>query len=199
MSQNTRRLFPDSYDPKQRLIGGIVLFLIMMLIYSLLKLVLGFSPTPTGKFGLGAPLGDEITNHLAATENIEGRPNSHSRSPLRPAVILLPQSFVFLDIHGKPMQKESYQSVNNTELETKVEGKGWYIQVASFRDENQAQSLAEKIKEKQISSQVEILKSGAWYKVVLPSQSDRNAAEQQRKQLRNLLRINNAIIKKVEE
>ena len=198
MSQNIRRLVPDSYDPKQRLVGGVVLFLIMMLIYSLLKLVLGFSPTPKGKFGLGAPLGDEITN-LSTMENGEGHSNNHIRPSLRPSVILLPQSFVFLDIQGKPMQKESYQTINSSESEAKVEGKGWYVQVASFRDESQAQSLAEKIKEKQISPKVDILKSGSWYKVILPSQIDRNIAEQQRKQLRSGLRINNAIIKKVEE
>jgi len=187
---NIRRPLPDNYDPKQRFIGGIVLFLMVMLIYSILKLVLGFSSTPTGKFGLSAPLGDEVTNH-APENNPSPTTSSRTSAPL----LFLPQSFVFLDINGKPLQKETLQQITGSNSE----GKGWYVQVASFKEKKRAEQLVEQIKEKRVFPQPTIAEGEkGLYKVILPVQLDRDSAEQQKKQLRNSLRVK-AVVKKVDE
>lgn len=206
----------ESYDPKQRLVGGIVLFLIILLIYSILKLVLGISSASADKFGLNTPIGEEISAIEAAENNTISGSNPTSppitTTARRPSRILLPQSFVFLDLSGNPLQKETYQSValNNNSAASNInvstpdqyaaveEGKSWFVQVASFREEDRAQKLAQQIKDKEIVTDVNIVKSSSgWFMVRLPPETDRNTVEQQRKQLNSALRLK-AEVRKLE-
>lgn len=207
----------ESYDPKQRLVGGIVLFLIILLIYSILKLVLGISSASADKFGLNTPIGEEISAIEAAENNTISGSNPPTSPPItttarRPSRILLPQSFVFLDLSGNPLQKETYQSValNNNSAASNInvstpdqyaaveEGKSWFVQVASFREEDRAQKLAQQIKDKEIVTNVNIVKSSSgWFMVRLPPEMDRNTVEQQRKQLNSALRLK-AEVRKLE-
>ncbi|MDD2816981.1 MAG: SPOR domain-containing protein [Thiotrichaceae bacterium] len=114
------------YDPKQRLVGGIVLVLIMLLIYSILKILLGYAPSAQGKYALHDPLPDEITaeevrvaNNTRTVAAIVPPTNSSTlpannpaaqvtsrAAPVEKSNVLLPVGFVFLDINGKPMQHE---------------------------------------------------------------------------------------------
>lgn len=204
----------ESYDPKQRLVGGIVLFLIILLIYSILKLVLGISSASASKFGLNTPIGEEISALEAAENNTVSSGNSNSPSNTtarRSNRILLPQSFVFLDLNGNPLQKETYQSVtlndpaaSNVNVSTPDqyanvgEDKSWFVQVASFREEDRAQKLVQQIKDKEIVTEVNIVKSSSgWFMVRLPPETDRNTVEQQRKQVNSALRLR-AEVRKLE-
>jgi cell division protein FtsN len=199
--QNTRRLMTETYDPKQRIVGGIVLILIVLFIYSILKLVLGISSAGGGKFEIGEELREEpreVTE--TASTNSPGEANhSGSGRPINP-VIRLPKAFVFLNINGDPLQKEFlWQTItsNGKEISAKsTEDKNWYVQAASFRDEERANQLAQKIKDKNIASEVVVVKSGnGWYTVRLPPQADRDSAEKQRKQLNSQLRLKSEVKK----
>lgn len=211
----------ESYDPKQRLVGGIVLFLIILLIYSILKLVLGISSASAGKFGLNTPIGEEISALEAAENNTVSGSNPNSppittTTARRSNRILLPQSFVFLDLSGNPLQKETYQSVtlNNNPATSNVNvnvnvstpdqyanvggDKSWFVQVASFREEDRAQKLVQQIKDKEIVTEVNIVKSSSgWFMVRLPPETDRDTVEQQRKQINSALRLK-AEVRKLE-
>lgn len=202
MPYNIRRPVSDSYDPKQRIVGGVVLFLIMLLIYSVLKLILGFSSVPPqGKFGLGTPLGDEIDRIESATPADD--PQSATAQTAQPTR-RLPQGFVFLDINGRPMQREAYQpssetttvaAINAEAYETPQDGKYWYVQAASFKTEDRAHRMVEQIKAKNIAATANITQKGDWYVVRLPPQDDPVAAEQQKLQLRRLLKVHGKIRK----
>ncbi|NJO14930.1 MAG: SPOR domain-containing protein [Thioploca sp.] len=148
--RNVRRPITEHYDPKQRIVGGIVLFLLMLLIYSLLKLVLGFSYVPEGRFEIGAPLTAEIlssANGLNKTQTLAATDSSIASPQIN---YPLPSKFVFLDLKGNPMQKEVYQattSAESAEIYTANSGEGkWYVQAASFREEALAQNLVQKSK-----------------------------------------------------
>ncbi|RKZ37462.1 MAG: hypothetical protein DRQ49_12550 [Gammaproteobacteria bacterium] len=179
----------ESYEPKQRIVGGVVLFLIMLLIYSSLKLVLGFSSAPT-KFEIDAPL--DIERIVTVEE--QGSPISIAPMTSTTPVQLsqnqyqrLPGGFVFLDLNGKPMEPEVYQEPpQGNPFDTNEEK--WYVQAASFRDQEKAQIFVQKIKDKNIASQAYIIPSkNGWYGIRLPPQSDRDSARQQNQQLRRLL------------
>jgi cell division septation protein DedD len=205
------------YDPKQRLVGGIVLVLIMLLIYSILKLLLGYAPS-AGKYSLHDPLPDEITAEevriannnrtmaaivppTSSTPPAANNPAAQVTSraaPVEKSNVLLPVGFVFLDINGKPMQHEVNplpDSVPSTpaKSETPVEeappsdGKKWAIQVASFNDDKRAQAFVQKLKDKEISA--EVLKSGKQYSVRLtPVLDSRKAAELALQKVREQMR-----------
>lgn len=208
MPYNIRRPAAEPYDPTQRIVGGVVLFLIMLLIYSTLKLLLGLSAAPTGKFGLSTPLGDEITN-LARGEDAPAEVSAtRSVRPTR----RIPQGFVFLDIDGNPMGHEVYQQaapqaqqqtndvaapIDAEAYVTAQDGKNWYVQAASFREEERAQALVNQIRGKNIATTANIAQKGTWYVVRLPPQIGKSDAEQQRKQLYNLLRVRGKV-KKIE-
>lgn len=200
--QNTRRLMTETYDPKQRLVGGIVLFLIVLFIYSILKLLLGISSAVGGKFEIGEELREEPREVTETTTTASpGEPNHSGSSHSINRVLRLPKTFVFLNINGEPLQKESWQAVtsNGKEISAKSdEDKNWYVQAASFRDEERANQLAQKIKDKNIVPATVVVKSGnGWYSVRLPPQADRDVAEKQRKQLNSQLRLK-AEVKKVD-
>jgi len=185
-SFNTRRTASEQYDPKQRIVGGIVLFLIMLLIYIILKLLLGMSTMPDGSYKLPEPLPAEVM------KEISGKNSSTIESPLTKQVSL-PLKFVFLDIHGNPMQKESYEKSNDDEEEIDdaeayvAEGdKTWFVQAASFRERSRAVNLVEKLKVHQLEST--IIRKGRWYAVQLLPTSQAQA-EKQLEKLRSDLDI----------
>ncbi len=207
---NTRRTATEIYDPKQRITGGIVLFMIILLIYSILKIVLGFSSAPEN-FRIAAPLDIERINIIEAP--LTPIPSSNStppkQTPKQATTIIpsqqpqvqyrLPSKFVFLDLNTNPMQQEFYQEKEPAELKQEGEKK-WYVQAATLKTEEQAESLVQQIKDENIASEAEIVpwtnKNGSkWYIVRLPPQGDRGQARQQNKQLRRRLRIKGAIKK----
>jgi hypothetical protein len=199
--RNVRRTITEHYDPKQRIVGGIVLFLLMLLIYSLLKLLLGFSYVPEGRFEIGAPLTTEILNRSSGADQTSTLPSTDGAITPAPKPYPLPSGFVFLDLQGKPMQKEVYQttpSTDSTEIYT-ASGEGqWYVQAASFRDEDLAQRLVQKIKDNHIANDAHIIQSSnGWYAVRLPPHNEQQMVKQQYRQLRNILDIN-GMIKKID-
>ena len=200
-SHNVRRPVTESYDPKQRIVGGIVLSLLMLFIYSILKLVLGFSSVPAGEYILSEPLMDEVPTIVAGTNNTT---TSNRTQPSRRINYRLPQRFVFLDLKGNPMQPEASNSnsqsefMSPSEIYNSIDNRGkWYVQAASFRKPERAQSLVEKIKNKNVAASVHIIETtNGWYLVRLPPQDNENMAQQQNRKLRNLLRLR-GIVKEI--
>jgi hypothetical protein len=203
--RNIRRQVAEPSDPKQRIVGGIVLFLLILFIYSFLKLVLGFSSTPQ-RFELNAPL---QTEQYPTAENSNGEPSRGNMNMLVAEAVhpvtssadnqRLPQKFVFLNLQGKPMQPEVFQTVKPATAEaiyTAAAGEDkWYVQVASFKDEDSAQRLVAKIKGSNISPEVHIIQRKGWYGVRLPPQEDKNVVHQQNRQLKTVLQIKGEVKK----
>jgi hypothetical protein len=190
---NIRRTITITYHPKQRFIGGIVLFLIMLLIYSTLKIVLGFSGAPK-EFKISAPLEIEKIAAIEGSETATSR-NASSRDSRNP--VRLPSGFVFLDLDGNPMQPEVYQEEESLADPFEMVGEEkWYVQAASFRDRDKAEELAQQIKNNNIASMVYVILKGKWYAVRLSPENERSIA---RRQVRQLRRLNNTkgIIKKL--
>lgn len=194
VSYNIRRPSLDTYDPKQRVVGGFVLFLLMLLLYSILKLVLGISSAGE-HIVLPERRPDEIAAEAEFANNQGQRPatattatatNNTQATAAQPRRSL-PQGFVFLDINGNPINEER-TSPEETTATNNPPNEGdtgsWVIQVASFREEERAEALVEKLKTKAMTPV--IVKSGAWYVIKLPVQGGRDAADQQLKQLRSL-------------
>jgi cell division protein FtsN len=152
----------------------------MLLLYSILKLVLGIS---SGGEHIVLPerRPDEVVAEMAGSENV-ATPSSRSTKPSQS----LPQGFVFLDINGNPIGGETKQTEEATVSPTNSEGNtgNWVVQAASFREEEKAQALVEKLEAKGITATV--AKSGSWYVVRLPTQEGREEADRQLKQLRGL-------------
>jgi cell division protein FtsN len=199
----------EPYDPKQRLIGAVVLFLIILFIYGILKLLLGMSDD---KF-LMPPKPETIIINEKLTEN-----KSTSRT------YSLPQQFVFLDLNGSPLQEEFYETEeeieeievpeeikvkaekasliavkNSPELDIcaiNTDEKQWYVQAASFKTEQRAQHLAQKIKDAKIAPEGCIIKSSnGWYAVHLPPETDYRIVQYQHKRLYQLLHLKGLIRK----
>lgn len=214
----------EPYDPKQRLVGAFVLFLIILLIYGILKLLLGME---YGKFVIPYEPKTIIT-----TENfIEDKQDASN---------ILPKSFIFLNLNGSPLQEEFYEEVEAeiindepnvnevineaieepetiipeekssliavTELseptldicEINADSEQWYVlQAASFKNEQRAQHLVQKIKEAKLALDGCIIQSrNGWYAVRLPPETDHRIVQYQYKRLYQLLRIK-GLIKKI--
>ncbi|EIJ43056.1 cell division protein [Beggiatoa alba B18LD] len=180
--QNRRLVNNDTYDPKQRFVGGIVLFLLMLIIYFFLKLVLSVGMSDIeGTYQLREALPDEVVTGSNAS-----LPTSHTT--VSPVVThALPSHFVFLGLDGSPITKEDSQQAATQSAETisaEPPKTGYfYVQAASFREEKQAQALVDKLKERTLES--EVVKVGDWYTVRLLPQENRRVAEQQLRQLRD--------------
>ncbi len=86
----------EPYDPKQRLVGAVVLFIIILIIYGILKLLLGMSD---GKFVIPSEPEKIIIK--------ENRTKNQQHDSVQNYV--LPQQFIFLDLNGKPLQDEFYE------------------------------------------------------------------------------------------
>lgn len=204
MAQNIRRSLTESYDPKQRIVGGIVLFLLMLLLYLILKIILGISSSlhnnnyiPQERmFEENGKYVEEPNEKVVGSPAVENSSSvSTPRKPGRP----LPGGFVFLDINGNPMQKEIYQATEETARKvdaTTIEGTHWVVQAGSFTDEGRAQRLVQELKEGGIDS--EIVKISKWFTVRLVPQRDRQAAEQQLRQLHQKIKGTRGLIKKIE-
>lgn len=203
---NTRRSVAEAYDPKQRIVGGVVLFLLMLLIYSILKLVLGFSTVPEDEYRLQPAMQDEklpsmVAAYESRTPKLPNTPtNQRTKRKIQAPAANLPKEFVFLDLDGSPMQPDNYEDVFKSpqEVYSSTEGeKKWYVQAASFKSEVNAQDLAQKIKDKNIASEVHIIESSnGWYAVRLAPETDVELTKEQKKQLRRLLHLR-AVIKKI--
>jgi len=199
----------EPYDPKQRIVGAVVLFLIILIIYGGLKLLLGMD---NGKFVI--PSKPETEN---STENKQTGDYN------------LPQKFVFLGLNGKPLQdvvyEEESQEESQEEIEVKEEKtsliavtkspeyepeyepvlenctinlakKQWYVQVASFKLEKHAQDLVQKIKKvKLVPEGCMIFSSNGWYAVHLPPETEYSIVQSQLKRLYQLLHIKGLIRK----
>jgi cell division protein FtsN len=186
----------EPYDAKQRIVGAVVLFLIILFSYGILKLLLGMSD---GKFVILS----EPETIIIDENRIETKPDAFS-------TYSLPQRFVFLDLNGSPLQEEVYEAeeteekiihkfkVNKTPEETLAEPesiteipeennsltikkppepaldicaintseKQWYVQAASFRTEKYAQHLVQKIKVAKLALDGCIIKSRNGWYVV---------------------------------
>lgn len=209
----------EPYDPKQRLVGAVVLFLIILFIYGILKLLLGMSD---GIFVLPPEPKTLIINEKWTKDQSASRTYS------------LPQQFVFLDLNASPLQEEFYEAdeaeeeriteePNNAELEVAEERKvkaenaslitvtnspelnicaintgekQWYLQAASFKTEQRAQHLAQKIKDVKLAPEGCLIKSSnGWYAVHLPPETDPRIVQYQYKLLYQLLHLKGLIRK----
>ncbi len=214
----------EPYDPKQRLVGAVVLFIIILIIYAILKLLQGMDD---GKFVIPSKPETETITEIKQTGDYN-----------------LPQKFVFLNLNGNPLQQDSYEAEeipekikvnkeNNVEEELEVseetelkedkssliavtksleaeaeaeeeidickinlEKKQWYVQVASFKLEKNAQNLVEKIKKtKLVPKGCIIFTSNGWYAVHLPPETDYSIVQSQLKRLYKLLHLKGLIRK----
>ncbi len=198
---NVRKQVTESYDPKQRVVGGVVLSLIMLLIYSILKLVLGFSSVPAGEYILSEPLIDEVSTNIASAGG-SSTTTANARLSQR-TNYRLPQKFVFLDLKGNPMQPEELSAPNQGVLSAagiynSVDNQGkWYVQAASFKKAHLAKRLVQKIKNKKIADIAYIVEtSNGWYAVRLSPQDSKNLARQQNRKLQSIFGIT-GMVKKV--
>jgi len=198
-SQNTRRSAStiEPYDPKQRIVGGIVLFLLMLILYFFLKLLLGMSSPPEHSFNLPKALPDEIVEEQAMgiAEGNEGNESNimlsmSAETASYKSSRAIPAGFVFLDINGSPMQPEVLTSGGMAnEINVPAYEAGWYVQAASFKEESRAQKLIQRIQDAGIVENANFVKVGDWYVVRLPPQSSEDAAHEQRRELRRKLRV----------
>jgi hypothetical protein len=188
-AQNIRRTNTEPYDPKQRFVGGVVLVLIMLFIYSTLKIVLGF--TSASEFQIAEALQSETTV-AGSNEGTLNNPGDLDLPENQEVYHRLPTGFVFLSLSGKPMQPDNVTEVDNSipanDLYTKTYSDGkWYVQAASFRSKSDAEDLVQKIQNQNIASKAYILLRNGWYAVRLPPQEERGLAKQQDRQLRRKL------------
>lgn len=196
MTRQNVRVPPSSsiepYDPKTRAVGGIVLFLLMMLLYAVLKALLGISSTGAA-YALREPLPDEVK--AAQTAAAAATQTSPSAAPRYPII----NKFVFLDLDGNPMEDgagtiELAGMTNSlgsadTDLAADVafdgtDGKEWYVQAASFKERSRAQDMQKKLKNDNFDSV--IIKIGDWYAVRLLPQASKGQATQQYRALRRM-------------
>jgi len=195
MSRQNVRVPPptpiEPYDPKTRAIGGIVLFLLMMLLYAILKALLGISSTGAA-YALRAPLPDEVN---AAQINTAPSANENAAPSKYPVI----NKFVFLDLDGNPMEDGAgtielagmANTNSNDDLDLAAnatfdgtDGKEWYVQAASFKELSRAQDMSKKLKNNSFESK--IIKVGNWYAVRLLPQATKGEAKQQLRALRRM-------------
>jgi len=183
---NIRHSPSEIYDPKQRAVGAVVLFLLMILLYVLLKALLGISGGTA--YALRAPLPDEIKSTV--------QPTTDSNDIATKFKYPLINHFVFLDLNGKPMSSNSETTAetmddeddeettnkNKNNKTAKNTDKKWYVQVASGKDKQRAEKLANELTDKKLPA--EVIKSGDWYRIQLKPQETEEAAKQQLKQLK---------------
>jgi len=199
--RNIRRTH-ETYDPKQRFVGGVVLVLLILFIYSVLKLVLGLSAPQQGNFKLNAPIAlEEYSEDETLKDNQEDQKGLLFEATELPAnnssdfVVGLPAKFVFLDLNGDAMgeKEEISTSIEQIYALGENELKKWYVQAASFKDQSKAQVLVRQIKERHIAQEAYIVLTQGWYVVRLPPQTQRRQATQQNRQLDTLLKTKGII------
>jgi len=181
----------EQYDPRQRLVGGIVLFLMMLLIYGILKLLLGLSAPD--KFAIDKVLEFEHFS-IVSSEDVPDAPDAPNTNTqiAKKFKTIIPEKFVFLDLSGNAMRPEdaiAKPPISTDDLYSSIGEERWYVQVASFKDRSRAQDLVKQIKAKNISSEVHIIPTGSWFAVRLPPETDYNIAQKQKNQLRRSLSV----------
>jgi hypothetical protein len=208
---NRRRLLNENSNPLQRLVGGFVLFLIILMIYSFLKLVviiLGADPEnyfpaePNEQMSYSSNLTAESNSPTSAqhsgsninpdnsviARNVPGSSDSYSVIPKG-----IPKAFVFLDISGNPTEKDSFENVpKGTEKSSEEQ---WFVQFGNFRNEASAQRFLDKLKTKDVNA--EVAKMGNRYIVRTPPNTDNAAVEEQLKKLRTVTNTK-MMLKKIE-
>ncbi len=194
-NQNTRTSPLEPYDPKQRIVGGVTLFVLMMLLYVILKALLGISSSGV-EYALRAPLPDEVAaTALASAPGVEtGTAEGGSGKPAYPII----NKFVFLDLSGKPMEAdaglENFDSaMPNDPVFDSSSDKKWYAQVASFKEEARASDLLRELSSKGLSAK--IVKLGDWYAVRLLPLENKADVQQQLRVLQRELRIKGQVRK----
>jgi hypothetical protein len=184
MAQNVRRPVKvnvsESYDPKQRAIGGVVLTLIMLLIYFFLQALVTLSiPTgvvrsPDGGYVLDIIKDDEKTKEVIEDANgdvyIPELPSSMSQ-------------FVFLDIDGTPFGADNKESSDENLVSTPpILGTYWIVQAASFKEYSRAENFVTELENGGVNA--EIKKIGSWYTVRTVPQRTEAEAENMKQELR---------------
>lgn len=168
----------EEYNPKQRIVGGLVLVLLVMLLYIILKAILGISSTGPA-YALRAPLPDEVMQKTSSP-GIDEPPKNTAKFPII-------SSFVFLDINGEVLKEgmsaSQYVPLNDDQISFEATGEErWFIQVASLKDGEAAQELAKKLANNGYSAIV--IKSGHWNAVRLEPRSNRAEVLGELKRLR---------------
>ncbi|MEK7991456.1 MAG: SPOR domain-containing protein [Thiotrichaceae bacterium] len=183
MAQNVRRpvTVSESYDPKQRAIGGVVLTLIMLLVYFFLQALVTLSiPSGVVRSSTGeyvyvlAPIKDDEKT----SEEVEDV-NGDVYIPELPRSI---SQFVFLDIDGTPFGTDNKESFDENLVTTlPIIGTYWIVQAASFKKHSRAENMLTELETEGLD--MEIKKIGSWYTVRTVPQRTEADAESMKKQL----------------
>jgi cell division protein FtsN len=187
----TPRRTLDHYDPKQRLVGGIVLCLIILLIYFILKILIGLSAVHDGRYRLASAKEDEVLKSTAAaveqstTHRVVGNDGVNTITTLPKPLRPLPLNFTFLDLDGNPMSKEVLAIEEEQAASAKTQAitdVGWIVQAGVFKTEGSAKRRVDKLKEKGFESAIS--KVGNRFVVnLMPMQPDKAAAQKLSKQV----------------
>ncbi len=170
------------YDPTQRAVGAVVLISLMMILYLILKAILGISDTGV-KHALTTPLQEELVQQNTDSSALPMGTETKTTKEL------FSNEFVFLNLQGRPMGegnsvvKTAYSSANLNNLDEEY----WYVQTASFKDPQAAEKMVKRLQTNKFDAYV--AKSGEWYAVRLQSQTDKNQARQQLRDLKKKMRI----------
>jgi hypothetical protein len=184
MSSLNIRQTSEPYDPTQRLVGGVVLVLLMLLLYAVLKTLLGISADGAA-YALRNALPEETLLSSPETPAAESTGNAEAGAP-RYSIV---EGFVFLDLKGNPMLAAGQTASGVVEqlpgepVSPPGGEKRWVVQAASFREQEQADKFVAQLKAKQLETSV-VKTSNNWYAVRLPAQNNRRLAEQQLLELR---------------
>ena len=187
MAQNVRRpvTVSEPYDPKQRAVGGVVLVLIMLLIYSFLQALTSLS-VPSGTVqntengGIIYILDKEQPDEVIENDADFRDANGEFYAPMPKTL----SQFVFLNIDGSPFGTSNDSNTSeNLATDTPIIGPYWIVQAASFKQYSRAESLVAELKTKGID--MEIKKIGSWYTVRTLPQKTEPEAKTMRTQLRN--------------
>lgn len=183
MMQNMRLSNTHSYEPKQRIVGGIVLFLLMFLLYVVLKALLGISSS--GKdYAFDRPLPEENAQEgTAGVEDVDDAAAETDKPHFKYPVI---KEFIFLALDGQPMDGQAHpvETIEDADLSEVSGDKKWVVQVASLDRRSYANALVKKLADNQLEAVVK--RSGRWHVVSLKPQTDKRVAEQQLQQLRSI-------------
>jgi hypothetical protein len=189
MMRPSRRTLPaDSYDPKQRLVGGIVLFLLMMLLYYLLKAVLGISTTGAD-YALSEALPDELNRPQLGQMILNTKHPTTTADDKQQPLAKITQ-FEFLGLNGQPVDSKTVQENAPLDDWDLYQGR-WYVQAASFKEKNRADIFVEQLAGVRLKGK--IIQSGSYYIVRLEPQNSREEVKQQLDILRSKLRVKGII------
>jgi len=163
----------------------------MMMLYYLLKAVLGISSTGAD-YALSQTLPNELNNQQLGQIILNS--NNDNFDNLDPEVRERYQKitqFEFLGLNGEPLGKKIKRKTANL---TKWDLDGsfkWEVQAASFKDKERADIFTQQLENINLKSR--IIKSGAYYIIRLEPTKTRTEAKQQLRKLRTRLRVKGII------